>query len=903
MMKAPSLQNIDTHERSVYAAWEVSAGHIIQMSEGSDASGNVAIEALLLLQLLPFFHWACITEEIFRRAHDRLKMAESSMGLSGIHLVLQIENDNWDSFRFREAMGLLGSFSLIWKDRSPMQSLVFSMHPLVHAWARDRLAAKAVAEFHALAIAVLGFAITESPSLGDLTFHREMEPHIDTAFSFQRGKQSASRYYELRSELRVTELDEIRINARVAQVYQELSRAKDAKIIYETVTERLSVLRGPSDRETLRELANLSTVKLELAENQEAYVLFRKLYDTRLKKYGQSDIETFSSMISLAEAEACNGYMLRARDQLVSLLCLIDHTEVQGVEIDPNLRTTCLDKLAFIDLHVGSRHVRSEYDAQDQISRIMGSRMIYPVSIISLSNFAIAFTAQGRHREAKSTWEKAYQEGARVLGANHPVTRHAYHQLQHSFRFDHRSVWLGFSASQAIAIAKGGVASLGDDDPRSLVIKLHNILRIPCGSSQEEFVERILKMEQILDSFHGRQQHPMVLFARVAIAHSYTHFRVVPSMDRQMANGYGKKAIKTGRALREQYLKALGELDNVSVFAGEGLLQSLVNEGEYLEAANLLADIIRVYLIKLGRKSGKVKGCLSALFDILRELGKTDQAVQKLVNSAAEDSLRGFSDARASRDNQILMLDVWNFLRATEKRQKPIEGSLNRVKELNKLHGLAHSQTTSAMWDLGDQLYPNDSPSRTHLDWCPTWKAQIERARLLYDQLLALDIDEFGKDADITESTRKKLIETSYVVGRTEDALFLYAQTVARHVKSTKDYSYVLYKFPRLEEMARELEVENDIKVIASQNAISRVAHAVVLMGVKLTLYISSGFIWEDWIDSNVDKSDPLKTTRLIFRDAEQSAFITKSKALYRSLEYRVIGSRWRWPFWKAKGD
>jgi hypothetical protein len=52
-------------------------------------------------------------------------------------VLMQIDADAWDSFRLIEAIHLLQAFSLVSTD-THSGYLSVSMHPLIHAWARDR---------------------------------------------------------------------------------------------------------------------------------------------------------------------------------------------------------------------------------------------------------------------------------------------------------------------------------------------------------------------------------------------------------------------------------------------------------------------------------------------------------------------------------------------------------------------------------------------------------------------------------------------------------------------------------------------------------------------------------------------------------------------------------------------
>ena len=131
---------------NVYATFEVSA-ESLQKSTTTECS-----DALSLLHVLAFFHNNGISEEIFQLAAEYAPETETKtidiygdgmFSLSVSHLARLPEYlqqpffSRQDSLRWRKACLVLASLSLVKLDEDD-QSLVISMHPLVHAWAKER---------------------------------------------------------------------------------------------------------------------------------------------------------------------------------------------------------------------------------------------------------------------------------------------------------------------------------------------------------------------------------------------------------------------------------------------------------------------------------------------------------------------------------------------------------------------------------------------------------------------------------------------------------------------------------------------------------------------------------------------------------------------------------------------
>lgn len=132
--------------RDVYATFEASADALKQSPAASardalDLLPLLAVGATTNLPLVVFkAAWQCaqtISPEIPYDPGD-----ENLYGLTGWHLAhlpsfLDVNVTAWDAFRLAEAVQQLKSFALVTTNVSGT-SMTVSMHPLVHAWARDR---------------------------------------------------------------------------------------------------------------------------------------------------------------------------------------------------------------------------------------------------------------------------------------------------------------------------------------------------------------------------------------------------------------------------------------------------------------------------------------------------------------------------------------------------------------------------------------------------------------------------------------------------------------------------------------------------------------------------------------------------------------------------------------------
>ena len=178
------------------------------MNATFDASADIlersheeaARDALQLLGVLSMLHSGTLPSQIFKSAWERSRvilrtdttMMRSIDSLSHWHVsrlpgFISTDTDTWDDYRLLEASTLLASLSLISQD----SSFGLSMHPLTHAWAKDRQNPKQQGQSWIGA----GCVVTLSSSISSMWLRQEkqLRPHVQsyldidvkTAFSLE----------------------------------------------------------------------------------------------------------------------------------------------------------------------------------------------------------------------------------------------------------------------------------------------------------------------------------------------------------------------------------------------------------------------------------------------------------------------------------------------------------------------------------------------------------------------------------------------------------------------------------------------------------------------------------------------------------------------------------------------
>ncbi|KAF2834882.1 FabD/lysophospholipase-like protein [Patellaria atrata CBS 101060] len=184
MMKDSTFTGASRYNQAVYTAWDISYDTLKSFAKGSKDSTKCqdAKAALQILNLCAFWHNEGIMEEIFRRAAENQHLTNDPKAQYSFDYATKVPDllkvnveKNWDPFLFRKGVSTLLSFSLMKQDRSKRY---FSMHVLVHSWARDHIPSTAKPHQLYIATALLSSSISWRYLTEDYTFRRQLLPHI-----------------------------------------------------------------------------------------------------------------------------------------------------------------------------------------------------------------------------------------------------------------------------------------------------------------------------------------------------------------------------------------------------------------------------------------------------------------------------------------------------------------------------------------------------------------------------------------------------------------------------------------------------------------------------------------------------------------------------------------------------
>ncbi|KAK1532742.1 uncharacterized protein CCOS01_04725 [Colletotrichum costaricense] len=183
----PMYPGVFEHNPAVYGTFELSYVALEKLSLKNNSPGRAALNALRILNIFCFYHNEKITSAILGRAAiskrknpDRLRGEGGDNGIGPLPLLNTTGEGDWDPTNFENGIATLRSYSLI--KRSALVGWWYSMHVLVHSWARDRMKPTTLAMQRRAAGEILYLTILRNNSFDSELFRPEVLPHMQACF-------------------------------------------------------------------------------------------------------------------------------------------------------------------------------------------------------------------------------------------------------------------------------------------------------------------------------------------------------------------------------------------------------------------------------------------------------------------------------------------------------------------------------------------------------------------------------------------------------------------------------------------------------------------------------------------------------------------------------------------------
>ncbi|KAM7193524.1 FabD/ lysophospholipase, partial [Rhypophila sp. PSN 637] len=243
MLKKPRYKGSSERNLPVYATFDLSHKVLASYSKGKRGleTAEIARIALKVLSFVCFYHDQGIMEETVKRAAEWRaecpvpKASVLGQGRLSLEDVVRIDQGHtWNPETFRDAVRLLESLSVVKRDRAR----TFSLHVLVHSWARDRMIDEERDSFSMSARSILYESIPFGGDSDDVLYRRRIAPHIRACEALVKHRSSE-------------EKENVYL-ARRAAVTRDAGRLDDALKLWEEVVRERRFLEGPDSEHAIR---------------------------------------------------------------------------------------------------------------------------------------------------------------------------------------------------------------------------------------------------------------------------------------------------------------------------------------------------------------------------------------------------------------------------------------------------------------------------------------------------------------------------------------------------------------------------------------------------------------------------------------------------------------------------
>jgi tetratricopeptide (TPR) repeat protein len=484
---------------SAYATYEVSYRGI--EGKGTEASED----AIQLLKMFSFFHFKNIRFDILRKAilncaiekaqQDKVRQEESkmpltwqqiykTMRLSALNFIMQNrsppalpsfirngrESGFFDEVRVRYALKELTQMSLITHHESNDS---YSMHPLVHKWARERpdMSTPEQAVWSQAAATTLAHSIL-LPPLGnaeaDEFFRRDILAHVEQVQKFQQAvehkitENRKHRWYglvEWPGAGSSVDRDKVLIYAKFSLVFAQNGRWQEAELLQllvkrytdnvfgldhpaarritlalaltywnqgkgdeaadlqDGVLQACMALLGSNNHETLMTMDLFGQTRWQQGRYNDARMLQKQAVDGLIKLKGYDNEDTLTAMANLGRTvakfyenlEEAKELFSRALDGMCNLL---SPTHLKTLAVKEDLAMLALQMEE--EFPLASTIMEEVLECRkDKLGKE------HPYTLLAMANLARVKTALGEQNEAESLTRRGLEIADRNLGENH----------------------------------------------------------------------------------------------------------------------------------------------------------------------------------------------------------------------------------------------------------------------------------------------------------------------------------------------------------------------------------------------------------------------------------------------------------------------------------------------------
>ncbi len=477
LMSNPLFKGASDYGSCTYGTWEISMKEIeARAAQNREPEAVAAESAIALHQIIAFLHHENIPEELFQNAAENYKERdveeekEAGLPLSITMLNLKVlfldENGEWNKIQFQLGIQVLLSFSLIKSSGN-----FYSVHPLVHAWSRNRVPKMEINQQLLMAKAFLACSVDLDYTIDNYEYCGLLAPHIRTISNQAAQLNLNNIYYD----------DECNL---FSFVFHRIGSWNEVEKLRMWMLERRKADLAAKHPLVLNTMANLAFTYRNQGRWDEAEKLEVEVLEERKEKLGPHHPETLTSMASLAstysnqgrwdEAEKLKVEVMEARkdmlgshhpDTLTSMGNLASTYKEELGSHHPETLTS-MGNLSSTYSNQGSldEAEKLEVEVMEARKEKLGSQ--HPDTFSSMGNLASTYSEQGRWDEAQKLFIQVLEGYKEKLGSQHPDTLNSMSNLAYTYSDQGR--W-DEAEKLGVEVMEARKAKLGSHHPDTLI--------------------------------------------------------------------------------------------------------------------------------------------------------------------------------------------------------------------------------------------------------------------------------------------------------------------------------------------------------------------------------------------------------------------------------------------------
>lgn len=592
----------DHYKYTIYTTWEVS----FKMIEHQ--ASEVAMDAIHILQIFAFLHFEQVPATIFEKAWKNMQgsnKSESSQSVahrlfasfpySGVFanlfkqsyasnisrdapdlppLLLQ-KGSEWDKYRVRNALALLASYSLIFKDTAKES---YSMHPMVHFWARDRLVQDDQQKWSEIAATTLALSIAKTFTTSNQHYRRSLIPHLDSCLHGEHTKVLQGH---------IASPDQVTKAIKFATVYSEGGRWVEARNLQNQVVNACTTRLGPEHLETLQAMADLGRIYWNLSRLDKALELQRDVMTISSKTLGEEDPITLKAMDNLGSTYWICGRTMDAES--------LGEKAMNGMKkvLGPGHPDTlmAMHNYARTLMHRGKPKEAQMIQTEVLRGRAKMLGAEHPDTLMTMADLGMSFHALEQLPEAEKLLVNVLEARKRILGQEHAYTLWAINDLSKIYCVQGYAKKAEEMLTNILDVV---VRTLGKEHI-GMTMTMHNLARAYEGQGRWAEAEAILVDLIEIQNRKLSPRHPDTLMAVAELARVYEHL--------EQRDEAKKLFLKVITIMKE----VMGE-DHPRTLAAVGQLVAIYQaQGQAAEAEELKIEFSALGAVSPRRRSPKIK--------------------------------------------------------------------------------------------------------------------------------------------------------------------------------------------------------------------------------------------------------------------------------------------------------